>query len=149
MVPLTIVIPNGRAFPSALVAALGSQTLAGDEVLVVRNHRRGAGRHWAGAGLGEPAPADRPGVRVLASALGAAAARNVGWRAASGEWVVFLDDDVEVPAGFLTAVRERLAERPDPRILTFRVRCTSDDPSIATLGSFVPLDRGSGVFRTA
>src|SRR5215472_15990985 len=106
MVPLTIVIPNGRVFPSALVAALGSQTLEGDEIRVVQNHRRHAARHWAGANAGQaaPAPADHQGVRVLTSELGAAAARNVGWRSAANEWIVFLDDDVHVLAGFLAEV---------------------------------------------
>jgi hypothetical protein len=33
-------------------------------------------------------------------------------------------------------------------VLTFRVLSKSDDPAIATLGAFVPLDRGPGVFRT-
>src|SRR5205823_3182252 len=31
---------------------------------------------------------------------GPAAARNKGWRAASAEWIVFLDDDVEVARGW-------------------------------------------------
>jgi glycosyltransferase involved in cell wall biosynthesis len=150
MVPLTIVIPNGRIFPSALVAALTSQTLEGDEIRVVQNHRTHAARHWAGVGAGDsaPAPAEHPGVRVLASALGAAAARNVGWRTAANEWVVFVDDDVEVPATFLADVRERLVERSTPRVLTFRVLSTSSDPSIATLSAFVPFDRGPDVFRS-
>jgi GT2 family glycosyltransferase len=87
-------------------------------------------------------------VRVLTSALGAAAARNVGWRTAANEWVIFVDDDVEVPAAFLADVRQRIIERSTPRVLTFRVRCTSGDRSIDTLNAFVPLDRGPGVFRT-
>jgi GT2 family glycosyltransferase len=150
MVPLTIVIPNGRVFPSALVAALGSQMREGDEIRVVQNHRRHAARHWVGAGAGEGAPAltDDSRVRLLTSGLGAAAARNVGWRTAVNEWIVFVDDDVEAPAGFLAQVRERIVERSTPRVLTFRVRSTSGDPSIDTLSALVPLDRGPGVFRT-
>jgi histidinol-phosphate phosphatase family protein len=39
----------------------------------------------------------RPAVRVLYSGgRGPAAARNVGWRASAADWVVFLDDDVQV-----------------------------------------------------
>jgi hypothetical protein len=44
-----------------------------------------------------------PGVDVLAGrAAGPAAARNVGWRAGSAPWVVFVDDDV-VPSGSWSA----------------------------------------------
>jgi histidinol-phosphate phosphatase family protein len=46
---------------------------------------------------GEELPLDD--VRVLRSGgRGPAAARNAGWRAATSEWVAFLDDDVRVPA---------------------------------------------------
>jgi histidinol-phosphate phosphatase family protein len=45
------------------------------------------------------------GVQVVRShGRGPAAARNAGWRETTGEWVVFLDDDVVVPADW----RERL-----------------------------------------
>lgn len=40
---------------------------------------------------------------------GPAAARNVGWRAAAGEWVAFLDDDVLVGADWLTELAADLA----------------------------------------
>ncbi len=40
-------------------------------------------------------------VRILRSAgRGPAAARNVGWRTGRAPWVVFLDDDVELPDGW-------------------------------------------------
>ncbi|MFI6818218.1 glycosyltransferase family 2 protein [Nonomuraea sp. NPDC050328] len=56
---------------------------------------------------GEGEPLDVPAhVRVLRSGgRGPAAARNVGWRAAGTEWVVFLDDDVVPGPGWT----ERLA----------------------------------------
>jgi glycosyltransferase involved in cell wall biosynthesis len=42
------------------------------------------------------------GTRLVATPgrCGPAAARNKGWRAASAEWIVFLDDDVEVTRGW-------------------------------------------------
>ena len=46
---------------------------------------------------------------VQAAKPGPAAARNAGWRAARSEWVVFLDDDVVVPAGWGRALQVDLA----------------------------------------
>lgn len=60
-------------------------------------------------------PAGDVPVDVLRSGgRGPAAARNVGWRAATTEWVAFLDDDVRLPpdwAGRLAA--DLAAARPD------------------------------------
>lgn len=35
--------------------------------------------------------------------VGRAAARNLGWQAATGDWIVFLDDDILAPPGLLRA----------------------------------------------
>jgi GT2 family glycosyltransferase len=52
----------------------------------------------------------REGIEVLHGAgRGPAAARNLGWRAASAEWVAFLDDDVLPPPHWRTALAEDLA----------------------------------------
>jgi glycosyltransferase involved in cell wall biosynthesis len=62
-----------------------------------------------------PAPAnlhDRFGkqVRVLRSgARGPATARNLGWRATSGEIVAFTDDDVRLDSNWLAAIRGEFA----------------------------------------
>ncbi|BAL90237.1 putative glycosyltransferase [Actinoplanes missouriensis 431] len=82
MTDVTVVIPTlGRPSLFELVAALpeGTPTLVVDDRADPR-----------------AAPLDLPPhVRVLPGrAAGPAAARNVGWRAARTEWVVFLDDDV-------------------------------------------------------
>ena len=51
--------------------------------------------------------------QVLRSeANGPAAARNAGWRKASAEWVVFLDDDVELPADWAARLGSDLAGQP-------------------------------------
>jgi histidinol-phosphate phosphatase family protein len=52
-----------------------------------------------------------PGVECIAGpARGPAAARNAGWRAATADWVAFLDDDVLVPCEWPSALERDLAE---------------------------------------
>jgi hypothetical protein len=59
---------------------------------------------------GPDAPLDLPGVQVLTSGgRGPAAARNVGWRAATADWIAFLDDDVVPPPQWAAALRRDLA----------------------------------------
>jgi histidinol-phosphate phosphatase family protein len=53
-------------------------------------------------------------IRILrCGGRGPAAARNIGWRAGSADWVVFLDDDVEVTAGWWPALLADLRDQPD------------------------------------
>ena len=49
---------------------------------------------------------------VRSGGNGPAAARNAGWRKASAEWVVFLDDDVELPADWAARLASDLAGQP-------------------------------------
>ncbi|MBD8062063.1 HAD-IIIA family hydrolase [Oceanitalea stevensii] len=54
---------------------------------------------------------------------GPAAARNAGWRAATTEWVAFLDDDVRLPAGWATRLAADLAAA-GPRVGATQGRIT-------------------------
>lgn len=65
-----------------------------------------------------------PGVEVLAGpARGPAAARNVGWRAATAPWVVFVDDDVVPSDSWLRDLAADVAAAPpDVVALQGRVR---------------------------
>ncbi|MDQ3631914.1 MAG: glycosyltransferase family 2 protein, partial [Actinomycetota bacterium] len=98
-VPLPdVVIPTtGRPGLGRLLRALSGE--GAEHVLVIDDRP------------GEPVTLDVPaGVRVLRSGgHGPAAARNVGWRAATSEWVAFLDDDVVPPPGWTAALQADLA----------------------------------------
>jgi hypothetical protein len=49
---------------------------------------------------------------IAGRGAGPAAARNAGWRAATAEWVAFLDDDVLPPPEWMTALAADLAGLP-------------------------------------
>jgi histidinol-phosphate phosphatase family protein len=69
------------------------------------------------------------GVEVVAGrAAGPAAARNLGWRRASAEWVVFLDDDV-VPTATWLADLARDLERLGPEVAATQGRVRVPMPS--------------------
>ncbi len=110
-VPLPdVVIPTaGRPGLGRLLAVLSAEGAAG--VLVVDDRP------------GDPVPLGVPaGVRVLRSGgRGPAAARNAGWRAATSEWVAFLDDDVVPPPGWAAALRADLAGT-GPRVVASQGR---------------------------
>ncbi|ETK31528.1 glycosyltransferase family 2 protein, partial [Microbispora sp. ATCC PTA-5024] len=96
---VTVVIPTiGRPSLAATLAAIGP----GPEIVVVDDR------------TGEPEPLAVPArVRVLRSGgRGPAAARNVGWRAATTPWVAFLDDDVVPGPGWVEALARDLADLP-------------------------------------
>jgi GT2 family glycosyltransferase len=104
----SIVIPtSGRPdYLHVTLASVAPQAQAHEaEVLVVND---GADRATAAVAAGY-------GARVVDLAVpgGANAARNAGIRASRSELIVLLDDDVEVPAGWLTAMLEGVAGRPE------------------------------------
>jgi glycosyltransferase involved in cell wall biosynthesis len=95
-----VVVPTvGRPELGRLVASLAASgpPWPGQVILVDDRpvEERSTSLPVDGVGLGCP-------TRVVATSgqCGPAAARNAGWRSASAEWVVFLDDDVEVAPGW-------------------------------------------------
>ncbi|WP_082918964.1 HAD-IIIA family hydrolase [Cellulosimicrobium sp. I38E] len=117
-VPYAVVVPSiGR--PSldrlleTLVARHDEAGATGPAEVVVADDRR---LPRAGAAGEVPAPLDLGaagralGARVVRTGgRGPAAARNAGWRSTAAPWVVFLDDDVELPAGWGELLERDLA----------------------------------------
>ncbi|MGP4025643.1 HAD-IIIA family hydrolase [Actinomadura sp. 3N407] len=112
----TVVIPtigreSLRVTLDALLAGLGGGNgRAPHEIIVVDD------RPAPGAPLPLPSGAPQspgPEIRVIRSGgRGPAAARNAGWRAATTEWVAFLDDDVVPGHGWAAGLAADLAELP-------------------------------------
>lgn len=145
-VPLSVVVPNARAFPARLVRAVANQGQH-DEIIVVRNRPERGWDRWAGLGQDIGCTAQDPAV-VLASGAGAATARNVGWSAAAHPWVLFLDDDIALAPGVLDAVRAEVRRYPEPGVVTLRVVSRPGCWS-ALVQATIALDRGPEVRTTA
>jgi hypothetical protein len=100
-----VVIPTiGRDSLRTLLEALAPQADAFDGRIVLVDDRRDASTPLPGV---DGELRDRIDV-IQGRAAGPAAARNLGWRAASAEWIAFLDDDVEPPDRWALALVEDL-----------------------------------------
>lgn len=93
----------------------------------------------------------RHGARLVRLPVaGANAARNVGIRAATGDPIVLIDDDVEAPDGWLRAMLDGIAAAPDRDVFGGPIRprldgggprsCGREDPPISAL-ELGPADR--------
>jgi histidinol-phosphate phosphatase family protein len=100
MTSWTVVVPTlGRRSLADLLADLAAQPHQPDHVILVND----------GTGALPVAP-DNHRITVRSSnGRGPAAARNLGWKAADTEWVVFLDDDVRLPDGWSSKLLDDLA----------------------------------------
>jgi len=113
-VKLSVVVPTRDKLPllQRTLAALAAQTApAADwDLVVVDDDARDGTAAWLQAARqqwGERLTVVAPGRNV-----GRAAARNLGVRAATGEAVLFLDDDIVAPPGLLAAHLALLARHP-------------------------------------
>jgi GT2 family glycosyltransferase len=134
----SILIPT-RARPHYLDVTLGSVATqaraAGADLLVLSD----------GPDPATTAVAERHGARLvsLPSPRGLNAARNAGIAAASGELLVFIDDDVETPPGWLDALLGAARAAPEhevfggpirPRLEGYRLpACGRESAPITTL----------------
>ena len=128
---ISIVVPT-RNRPERLRALLRSLPLDSAEVIVAAEGH-----------------VDAPGATVVRRppGLGAAAARNLGWRAAQGEYVAFIDDDCLAAPGWLEALTARAA--PDTIV---QGRVAPDPDEAHRIGPFartVHVDAAGPYFQTA
>lgn len=102
---------NRAELLAGCLASLAAQGLPGDEweVLVVDD---GSTDDTAAVATADGAAGDAPVRHLLQDHRGQPAARNRGIAEATGDVVLFLDDDEEAPAGFLAAVLTALAADP-------------------------------------
>lgn len=79
-----------------------------------------------------------PALHVVAPGmnLGRARARNLGARNASGQWVLFLDDDIVIPAGLVGAHYKALRENPGHGTIGYAVT----EPTLIDAPHFYYLD---------
>jgi glycosyltransferase involved in cell wall biosynthesis len=81
-------------------------------------------------------------VSVLRSQPGAAAARNAGYRSARHDWILFLDDDVQIRSPFLAFARD-LVDKSLPGVMTLRVKDARSTATPLPLAAIISLDRGT------
>src|SRR5579864_5632586 len=128
---------NRRDLLQALLANLGQQTRAFDEILVVDN----------GSADGSAAVAERSGARVvrLDRNLGFAAAVNRGIEATKADWIAILNNDVTLApdwlATLLSAIEKAAAEKEDAWFASGKTLMAGDLSRID--GTFDAISRGA------
>jgi glycosyltransferase involved in cell wall biosynthesis len=118
---VSVVVPTRgrRGYLNAALASALAQTASVLEVIVVDDE--------PSPSAPSPVPADRR-IRLLTSyGAGAAAARNVGWLAARGEVVAFLDDDDVWEPTKLERQLQELADRPEIELVYCAFRRVVDE----------------------
>jgi GT2 family glycosyltransferase len=143
-VRLTVVIVNYESWRD--VARLVASLTAQPEFLSRQAHVAVVDNASSGS-IPRSIAAPRAGLRLIARTEngGFAAGVNAGWRAARKSWLLILNPDVEIEAGFLSQVFARLAEyeaNPDgpPGIVGFGLRNPDGSPQ-GSVGVFPNLAR--------
>jgi histidinol-phosphate phosphatase family protein len=109
---IDVVVPTtGRESLIPLLDTLAAQAglLLPERVVIVDDRRS---RFDALLPAGPPGALENSVTVVAAGGAGPAAARNVGWRSGSADWVVFLDDDVLLEPDWAAALRRDVGFAP-------------------------------------
>jgi Glycosyl transferase family 2 len=118
-----VVVPTvGRSSLPTLLASLRSALPASSRVMVVDDR---PSRRWPLLPDDLEPALDDPRIEVVASGpaggRGPAAARNTGWRRSGAEWVVFVDDDVDLPVDWVRTLEDDLC-RAGPGVAAVQSR---------------------------
>lgn len=142
---VTAVVLNydGRALLEAIMPSLAAQTLQPSETIVVDNGSRDDSRSY----LAESWP--HATVVAIELNVGVAAALNRGVRAASGEYVALLNNDLELAPDWLAEMVSGLTHHPDAasvacKLLRYHDRARLDGTGDVLTRRLVAYPRGSG-----
>lgn len=138
---MSVIIPNwnGKGLLPDVLGSLAEQGFGDLEVVVVDN--------GSTDGSAEMLQDRFPGVRVveLDENRGFSAACNEGIRAAEGEYVALVNNDVELDSGWVGAMVETLDRTPDAGFAASRVRVLGEPEILESAGDRVGLTpRGRG-----
>jgi len=151
---LSIIIPT-RHFDEPLSRRIQTSLLPlpAVEVLVVEPHDQAPTKPAADEVAAPPSPAQIPPlihhqvdqqIRRLTGPRGRGTQCNAGARAASGEWLLFLHDDTDLPADALVRI-EQAFSNPGTGAACFRLRFDHDH---WLLGLYAAFSRFDSVFTT-
>lgn len=122
--PISVIVPT-RNRPELLarcLKALRTTTDPTDEIIACDSASTDPRvREAAEAGGATYVRIERPGTSL---------ARNVGWAAARHDLIAFVDDDIEVTAGWAEAIRTAFAADPKLGLLTGRVEVPEADAAV-------------------
>lgn len=143
-----IVSYNAAGYLPACLSTLAGSLGAGDEVIVVDS--------GSSDGSADLVARMFPEVRLIRSAtnVGYAGGNNLGARAASREYLAFLNPDTQVEPGWLDVLVAELADDPRAGLATSQILLLQDPGRVNAAGNSVHLTgltlcRGMGVTRDA
>ncbi len=127
---ISVIIPfyNRADYLERTLRSVAGQTVAPDEVVLVDNGSTDRSRQVC-LDFIHCLPHTTPiAFRLIdAPERGAAHARNCGWRAAKGDYIVFFDSDDEMSADFIADIRDYFSLHPSTQLVCAATRMVFGD----------------------
>jgi len=132
----SFVIPNwnGKKFLPLCLDSLKKQKFSDFEVIIVDNGSKDGSKEYLAKNF--------PWVRVIALSTntGLSVACNKGMKAAKGDYVILLNNDVEVPDNFTQNLAEAIGRNPSYKIFACKILCFDKRNLIDSAGDGLYLD---------